>query len=334
METVTIDGVEYVKAAVLGKKYRYTSDYIGQLCRAGKVDAHLVGRTWYVYPPSLESHQSTRYSEVRSAEKIQDKVINSKISRLNVEPPLSKRTVRAPDSHFEKRVTWKQPAYTPDHESLLPTVAKNPAKLVVELSDAEHVKVVSKNDNVSFVGEPPPAIALKGTLKIQDFTSDVEIADPDEYVDNIKNHYENASDVENDAVSVRDEVIEDKRDTPMVANQKRTPHRRTERYAYDVAIRHEQADFAPVDQFGGHAHEAKVAAARTSPSTVVPELTVSDLSPAPASVRIGVTRTILLLVVGFSVVAALLTLETQTVIEDGKSQSASVHFDPQVALPF
>lgn len=37
MDKVTFDKVEYVKATVAAKSFRYSSDYIGQLCRAKKL---------------------------------------------------------------------------------------------------------------------------------------------------------------------------------------------------------------------------------------------------------------------------------------------------------
>ena len=56
-----IEGKEFVKASKLAKDFGYTSDYIGQLCRGGKVDAQLIGRSWYVELSSLHSHKDNRY---------------------------------------------------------------------------------------------------------------------------------------------------------------------------------------------------------------------------------------------------------------------------------
>lgn len=51
---------EYVSASIAGKKLGYTSDYIGQLCRAGKVPGKLIGRTWFVDLHALLSHKKNR----------------------------------------------------------------------------------------------------------------------------------------------------------------------------------------------------------------------------------------------------------------------------------
>lgn len=58
MDKVTLDGKTYEKSAVVAKRYGYTPDYLGQLSRAEKVDAQLVGRSWYVHAPSVEAYQA------------------------------------------------------------------------------------------------------------------------------------------------------------------------------------------------------------------------------------------------------------------------------------
>jgi hypothetical protein len=132
MEAVTIDGVEYIRASDLAKRHRYTADYVGQLCRAGKVDAHLVGRAWYVYPPSLEEHKSLRYATLREGKKERSLAEKMPKSRLNVEPAVSKKTLQslrlrggAGDAHFEKHITWKPAAYEDDQAALLPELGEN-----------------------------------------------------------------------------------------------------------------------------------------------------------------------------------------------------------------
>ncbi len=68
METLEHNGAIFTKATVLAKRLNYTTDYIGQLCRAGKVEAKLVGRAWFVREDTLTSHKADRYKSVRPAE--------------------------------------------------------------------------------------------------------------------------------------------------------------------------------------------------------------------------------------------------------------------------
>lgn len=59
MEELVIAGKQYVSSKRASQMTGYTKDYIGQMCRAGKLDSKLVGRNWYVEPRSLLHLSST-----------------------------------------------------------------------------------------------------------------------------------------------------------------------------------------------------------------------------------------------------------------------------------
>lgn len=60
MEILVLDGKSYVKASKAAKDLGYATDYVGQLCRSGQVDAHLIGRTWYVNQDELSTHRTEK----------------------------------------------------------------------------------------------------------------------------------------------------------------------------------------------------------------------------------------------------------------------------------
>ena len=60
MDTVDLGGSTYIKASRIAKDMGYTPDYVGQLCRGGKIDATLVGRTWYVRSGALEEYKKEK----------------------------------------------------------------------------------------------------------------------------------------------------------------------------------------------------------------------------------------------------------------------------------
>jgi len=62
---LSFDGKTYVSVSRASKKLGYTADYIGQLCRAGKIDAKMIGRTWYVEWDSLRNHKKSKQNRVR-----------------------------------------------------------------------------------------------------------------------------------------------------------------------------------------------------------------------------------------------------------------------------
>ena len=57
MDELTIGDKIYVSSKKAAKITGYTKDYVGQMCREGRVEARLVGRNWYVLESSLMEHR-------------------------------------------------------------------------------------------------------------------------------------------------------------------------------------------------------------------------------------------------------------------------------------
>lgn len=53
-----IEGQNYISSKRASELTGYAKDYIGQLCRMGKIDAKLIGRNWFVSESSLKAHKS------------------------------------------------------------------------------------------------------------------------------------------------------------------------------------------------------------------------------------------------------------------------------------
>ncbi len=144
-----MNGVEYQRASTLAKKFKYTSDYIGQLCRGRKVDAQLVGRSWYVNPLSLKTHKESRYTDKNTTnEKTFEYKVEINKSRLDVEPVLKKNAVKAIDDRkhiFAKRVNWKPIKYEHDESELLPKLLSERKRILVDLANNE-LEVLSDDE--------------------------------------------------------------------------------------------------------------------------------------------------------------------------------------------
>jgi hypothetical protein len=70
-QSLSFDGKTYISVSRASKKFGYTADYVGQLCRAGKIDARMIGRTWYVEWESIKNHKKTKKHRIRrTAEEI------------------------------------------------------------------------------------------------------------------------------------------------------------------------------------------------------------------------------------------------------------------------
>jgi hypothetical protein len=177
MDEVTIGGIKYLPASKLAKEYRYTSDYIGQLCRSKKIDAQLVGRSWYVNPESLLNHKKSRYSSkpALSTKTKKDEVVEE--VKIRIEPVLKKTTVRSiqntslnalPKNNFAKRIDWKPLRYEIDESDLLPPLKREiePVSLKVDLADSSDISIKSSVKTTILVPDELPVVSLKGTIKI------------------------------------------------------------------------------------------------------------------------------------------------------------------------
>jgi len=56
-DTILIDGRIYISSKRAAEMSKYSNDYIGQLCRGGKVAAKMMGRVWFVDRDSLFAHK-------------------------------------------------------------------------------------------------------------------------------------------------------------------------------------------------------------------------------------------------------------------------------------
>lgn len=62
MDEILIGDKKYISSKQAAKATGYAKDYIGQLCREGRVPARLVGRSWYVLESAIHDH---RFGEVK-----------------------------------------------------------------------------------------------------------------------------------------------------------------------------------------------------------------------------------------------------------------------------
>lgn len=57
MDEIIIEEKRYISSKQAAKMTGYAKDYIGQLCREGRVPARLVGRSWYVLESAIQDHR-------------------------------------------------------------------------------------------------------------------------------------------------------------------------------------------------------------------------------------------------------------------------------------
>ena len=101
MDELLIDEKRYISSKQAAKVTGYAKDYIGQLCREGRVPARLVGRSWYVLESALQDH---RFGAPKSTEAV---------------PAEKPSTIKKPPTFAQ---TWEAPRYEASTEATLPQI--------------------------------------------------------------------------------------------------------------------------------------------------------------------------------------------------------------------
>lgn len=151
MEVLVLDGKEYIKASKAAKDLGYTSDYVGQLCRGGKVSAHLIGRSWYVDKEELGTHRETkkRMSKVKAREQ-------------------AKKTLaehRKQKNEKQKNYTKVAISYESDEGDLIPETRRVEIESEVPKQKKGRKSKESKANVIENEGEK---IIMKGNLRVID----------------------------------------------------------------------------------------------------------------------------------------------------------------------
>ncbi len=108
MEELTLDGEKYISSKHAAKITGYAKDYVGQLCREGRVKARLVGRGWYVLEDSIREHrfgnnidkdiEVPQYSNIRYSNKQEIPEIHYSTEKVI---PIQNISTKYPDTHKE-----------------------------------------------------------------------------------------------------------------------------------------------------------------------------------------------------------------------------------------
>lgn len=156
METLVLDGKSYVKASKAAKELGYATDYVGQLCRGGKVDAHLIGRTWYVNQEELGTHKTEkkRMSRMKAREYAKRSIAEHKKEKGETQ------------NHYRNVVIH----YERDDGTLIP----DPKKKLHVHSEKPHFALKNKDpknqgDEMAVINEGEK-VSMRGALKVVDVT--------------------------------------------------------------------------------------------------------------------------------------------------------------------
>src|SRR3989344_1421572 len=121
MDELTIGDKIYISSKQAAKITGYAKDYVGQLCREGRVDARLVGRNWYVLESSIREHRFGPESKPHAATEAPAEPVTSPVSSWE-----------APTYEAAKEVTMLPPIEAPK----TPLTNPDTAQAVALMQDA------------------------------------------------------------------------------------------------------------------------------------------------------------------------------------------------------
>ncbi len=135
MDELELEGETYFSTKRAAKETGYAKDYVGQLCREGRVTARLVGRSWYVLASAIREH---RFGGVA-----QDV---AKVDTKN--EPLSPQ-VTEPIARELPSLAWEPARYEPMSDTPLPNINR--------LHDVPVEAVAPERTHVSEIDAPAAA---------------------------------------------------------------------------------------------------------------------------------------------------------------------------------
>jgi len=166
METLQIDGTTYQKVSSAARDTGYTADYVGQLCRAGKINAKLVGRTWYVEKEAIGGHKREK---VRSNSSKTRESLASELkvhSESNRSTPVAMHPLFAPARRTH--LLDAEVRYESDEDHLMPTVKRTHVEEPThQIPVQKSIDVLSEEETPEVVPElAKPVVKWNGTIVV------------------------------------------------------------------------------------------------------------------------------------------------------------------------
>lgn len=131
MQDLVFDGITYVTSKRAAEITGYAKDYIGQLCREGRVDARLVGRSWYVSEVSIRAH---RFGEEVETEM---ETVESPVEVIEEEP--APEVLEEEVAEMEPEPAWETATYIPEEIDVLPSLVakKEPVSDIANITNTQ-----------------------------------------------------------------------------------------------------------------------------------------------------------------------------------------------------
>lgn len=119
MDEILIEEKKYVSSKRAAKITGYAKDYVGQLCREGRVPARLVGRSWYVLESAIQDHRFGADTTKPTESHIKSAESHAKIKKEKDETPITTKYSSWESPRYEASKA-KLPSYARDEDATIP----------------------------------------------------------------------------------------------------------------------------------------------------------------------------------------------------------------------
>lgn len=198
-DSINIDGKIYISSRRGAEISKYSNDYIGQLCRGGKVSARMMGRTWFVDQESLLDHKKNseeafqtrcRNASIEQKNRLMTQVSGNSLPTANFGANTAAGVVAYPE------LKWTL-TYGSDTRALLPQLNK---KIADVRQDSDSVPVESSSTSQRMLAVVLVAVIMvtggflaqtSGTVDVAKIGSSSQVAHVYESVERIAKVFEN-----------------------------------------------------------------------------------------------------------------------------------------------
>lgn len=232
MDEIRIGEKTYISSKKAAEITGYAKDYVGQLCREGHVEAKMVGRSWYVFEPSIRAH---RFGE--AVETPEEVIEDQQETPVSVPEPVQepRKTEDLPS------LTWQRPSYTAEVPATIPEIQDVPRGTVNLLSDEARKPDIAALSDMQRAweawfelkrGREEAQEAPVAVQKLIETSEDyVEEEDIDEDMDVVEEEYEPTEAIDDEQNAEEEEIVPFRRiPAPPVAQSVRS-----EPVIYDIA---------------------------------------------------------------------------------------------------
>ncbi len=164
-DALILQDKKYISAKRAAVIFGYSSDYVGQLCREGKIECTMVGRSWFVSEESVLKHKvSSSDSKISSDDSV--KIVSVPVEpQVPVIPSSTTESFLGPNKTVRDFISEPEPVLNPVYSVSTTNVLSALSGISAISIDKEIEKVERKqSENIKIKTPEPPKVVESNTV--------------------------------------------------------------------------------------------------------------------------------------------------------------------------